>query len=226
MTTRKIALLCALMITTVSLTACEDKAKEKTNETTKAEATTPDTTPATTPKEEAKPQGTDGEAKVMIDPGDENSGPVTMAVAVLHPTKDNTAAGVVRFEETPEGLKVTTEMKGLTKEGKHAHHIHLYGDCSGEDGKTAGTHFNFKESAKNPPKDIKRITGDLGDLQADAEGNAKAEVVIKDASLHGKFSILGRAIIVHEKGNDHNHPPIGATGGRLSCGVIGLTEAQ
>lgn len=226
MKTQKITLLCALLVATASLTACEDKAKEKTNETTKAEATTPETTPATTPKEEAKPQGKDGEAKVMVDPGDENSEAVTRAVAVLHPTKDNTATGVIRFEETPEGLKVTTEMTGLTKDGKHAHHIHIYGDCSGDDGKTAGTHFNFKESAKNPPKDIKRITGDLGDLQADAEGKAKSEMVLKDASLHGKFSILGRAVIVHEKANNHEHPPIGAAGGRLSCGVIGLTEAQ
>lgn len=226
MMNRQIVLMCVFAVASLSLTACEEKKKDKTNETT-AEATTPDTTPTeTTPKEEAKPQGKDEAAKSIIDPGDEKSGAVTHAIAVLHPTKDNSAAGVIRFEETPEGLKVTSEMTGLTAEGKHAHHIHLYGDCSGDDGKTAGTHFNFIESAKNPPKDIKRITGDLGDLTADKDGNAKSEKVIKDATLHGKFSILGRAIIVHEKANNHDHPPIGAAGGRLACGVIGVTEVQ
>jgi len=140
----------------------------------------------------------------------------------MHPTKGSKASGVVRFEKTAEGLSVTADMQGLPP-GPHAYHIHLLGDCSGDDGKTAGTHFHFSGSSKEPGK-VSFITGDLGNLEAGADGAAKGATKLKDADLHGRYAILGRAVIVHEKGNDHKSPPIGAAGGRLACGVIGLTE--
>ncbi|MBH25919.1 MAG: superoxide dismutase [Myxococcales bacterium] len=160
-----------------------------------------------------------------VDPGAKEPAPVKQAVAVMHPTEGNGAQGTVTFTAAPGGLKVKADLKGLP-EGQHAYHFHLYGDCTADDGTSAGTHFNLNGSSKSPPEGIKRITGNLGELKAGADGRATAEAMIEGASLHGRYAVLGRAVIVHAKGNDATQPPIGAAGGRLACGVVGLTEAM
>lgn len=218
-------LFCVAALATFALAACDDK---KPDQETKAK---PEEAKQTNGGEEAEPKKADGaepggdhDHQVMVDPGEEKPEPVSKAIAVMHPTKGNTAAGTVVFTQSDEGLGYTSTFTGLKPGTKHAHHVHLYGDCSGEDGKTAGTHFHIKGSSLNPPKDIDYITGDLGDLEADKDGNATLTGTLEGGSLQGKFSVLGRSVIVHEKHNDHSAPPIGAAGGRLGCGVIGLTK--
>lgn len=159
-----------------------------------------------------------------IDPGAEEPMKATRAVAIMRPTEGSDVTGLVKLADADNGVQMIANFSGLTPEKKHAFHVHLLGDCTGDDGKTAGTHFNFKGSAKNPPADIDRITGNLGEIMADKEGNGSLEATIADASLQGKFSIIGRSIIIHQKPNDPKSPPIGAAGGRLACGVIGVTE--
>ena len=124
-----------------------------------------------------------------------------------------------------EQTQVKAEVSHLPS-GKHAYHVHLYGDCSGPQGKTAGTHFNFQGSSKAPSDKIDRITGNLGNLEADADGNATAETVIEYATLHGPYAIIGRSVVVHTKRNDPSSPPMGAAGSRLACGVIGIDETS
>jgi len=147
----------------------------------------------------------------------------TDAVAVIHPTEGNNVTGTVTFKKVANGVQVHAEAQGLS-EGKHGFHIHLYGDCQAADGTSAGTHFNFEGSSTNPPEDIDRITGNLGNLDADAEGMATADTLIANAKLNGPKSIIGRAVIIHSKPNDPSQPPIGAAGARLGCGVIGLAN--
>jgi superoxide dismutase, Cu-Zn family len=186
-------------------------------------------TAPTAPVATAKPaQGTDPAAppavgEVLVDPGAPDAKRVTKAIAVLQPLGEGKTKGTVAFEATDGGLKMKTTVEGLPAK-KHAYHVHLLGDCSAADGQSAGTHFHFSGPSKNPPADIKIITGDLGDLEGDSEGKSTHEATIEGASLQGKFSILGRSIIVHEKPNDPNDPPIGGAGGRIACGVIGITE--
>lgn len=144
-------------------------------------------------------------------------------VAVLVPTKGHEAAGTVRFQPADGGVRIDTEMANLP-EGRHAYHVHLYGDCTADDGTSAGTHFNFRGPSRNPPEDIDRITGDLGEVVADAQGNASHSAVVEHASLTGPKSIIGRSVVVHASGNDPEQPPIGAAGPRLACGVIGIAE--
>lgn len=147
------------------------------------------------------------------------------AVAVLHPTEGNDVAGTVTFTPADEGLRVTAQVSGLAP-GGHGYHIHLYGDCSAADGTSAGTHFNLEGSSLNPPEDIDRITGDLGNLQAGDDGTARHQAVIENASLIGAKSIIGRAVIVHAKASDPSQPPIGAAGARQACGVIGIAKPE
>jgi len=148
------------------------------------------------------------------------------AVAVLDGTQGNADAhAVIHFTPETGGLAYSTQASGLTP-GKHGYHIHLYGDCSATDGTSAGTHFNLKGSSLNPPKDIDRITGDLGDLDVGADGTANDSGMIKGAKLTGKKSLIGRGVIIHEKPNDPSQPPIGAAGSREACGVIGVAEPE
>lgn len=164
----------------------------------------------------------------FVDPGADDLEAVRHAVAIVRPVGGNGAEGVVEFEVTDEnpavgpGLHMRARFSDLP-DGAHAFHVHLLGDCRGE-GERAGTHFNFSGPSRNPPEDIDRITGNLGVLEADEDGQAQLEADIDDARLHGPYSILGRSIIVHAQGNDHTQPPIGAAGARIACGVIGLTE--
>lgn len=171
-----------------------------------------------------------GEAGPWLDPGASSPQPVQAAVALLQPTGGEQAGaegprGEVYFEQDEQGLRVSTRLQGLPA-GTHAYHVHLRGDCSGTAGKSAGPHFNFSGSSAPPPDDIERITGNLGELRADAHGNARHQGRVEDASLTGRYSVIGRAVVVHAKGNDPAQPPAGAAGARLACGVIGLTEPR
>ena len=146
---------------------------------------------------------------------------IEKAVAVLHPTQGNNVSGILVFTQTSEGIRVQAEVSGLGNNTSHGYHIHLYGDCRASDGTSAGTHFNFEGSSTNPPADIDRITGNLGDLNANQNGEATADAIISKAVFNGPKSIVGKAVIVHAKPNDPSQPPIGAAGSRLACGVIG-----
>jgi len=147
----------------------------------------------------------------------------TAALAVLRPTEGHEARGEVRFTLPPDGrgLAVEARVSGL-EPGAHAFHVHLYGDCTAPDGTSAGTHFNFIGPSADPPEDIDRITGDLGELEAGEDGEARHEGTVQRATLVGPKSIAGRAVVVHARGNDPSQPPIGAAGPRVACGVIGV----
>ena len=148
------------------------------------------------------------------------------AVAVLNATDGNDgASATIHFTPQDGGLAYKTEAEGL-EPGKHGYHIHLYGDCSSGDGKSAGTHYNLKGSSKNPPEDIDHITGDLGDLNAGEDGSATHEGMLDGASLTGAKAIIGRGVIIHAKANDPSQPPIGAAGARQACGVVGIAEPE
>ncbi|MBI2620363.1 MAG: superoxide dismutase family protein [Ignavibacteriales bacterium] len=148
---------------------------------------------------------------------------VTKAVAVLHPTKGSAVSGLVTFEATPNGVRVVANVSGLSP-GKHGFHIHEYGDCSADDGTSAGGHFNPHGMPHSGSSDTKRHVGDLGNIEADQDGNAQLDYVDSVVSLSGKNCIIGHAVIVHEKEDDLKSQPTGDAGGRLTCGVIGVAK--
>ena len=61
--------------------------------------------------------------------------------------------------------------------------------------------------------------GNLGQLDADASGHATGSRTV-DARLR---QLLGRAVVIHEKGNDDTKPD-GAAGTPIACGVIGIAN--
>ena len=147
----------------------------------------------------------------------------TKAIAVLHPTAGNTVAGSVTFTKSGDEIKVVADITGLTP-GKHGFHIHEFGDCSSSDGNSAGGHFNPTHKAHGAPDTSDRHAGDLGNIEADASGKAHLEWSDKVMKLSGVDSIVGHAVIVHEKADDLKTQPTGNAGGRLACGVIGVAK--
>ena len=147
------------------------------------------------------------------------------AIADLNPTKDNSVSGVVTFTKLPEGIKVSSNITGLTP-GKHGFHIHEFGDCSSEDGTSAGGHFNPSMMVHGAPTDSLRHTGDFGNITADSAGNAIMEWIDPVISLDGANSIIGRAVIIHAGEDDLKTQPTGAAGARVACGVIGVDDKK
>jgi len=146
---------------------------------------------------------------------------VTEAVAVIHPTTGYTATGTVTLKQESGMLRITVAITGLSP-GQHGFHVHEKGDCSGGDGKAAGGHFNPYGTDHGAPTSEVRHVGDLGNITADANGNASVVITDKMATLNdGPANVLGRAFIVHAGADDFVSQPSGAAGSRVGCGVIG-----
>lgn len=160
----------------------------------------------------------------LVDPGAREKQPVKEAIAVLHSTRGNEVTGVVRFVEVEgrRGVDVFAVAHGLDA-GPHAYHVHAYGDCSAEDATSAGPHFHFFGSSFD--KEVGIVTGNLGELRKHEQGPTSTHRArIENASLQGEFSIIGRAVVVHEHGNNPDVTPDGGAGARLACGVIGVAN--
>jgi superoxide dismutase, Cu-Zn family len=153
----------------------------------------------------------------------DQAAPVTKAIAVLAPAQGSKVQGLVSFSKERDGVKVEAAIQGLTP-GLHGFHIHEYGDCSSPDANSAGGHFNPGDMPHGGPTSEKHHAGDLGNLQADASGNAKLTLVVSKLSLEGPASIVGRGVVVHAQPDDFTTQPTGASGARVACGVIGIAK--
>jgi Cu-Zn family superoxide dismutase len=111
----------------------------------------------------------------------------TKAVAVIHPTEGHEVSGVVTFEQMGDSVRVHAEIEGLT-EGQHGFHIHQYGDCTAPDLSSAGGHYNPANNQHAAPTDANRHMGDMGNIEADAEGNATLDYVDNTITLNGSDS--------------------------------------
>ncbi|XP_076884369.1 superoxide dismutase [Cu-Zn], chloroplastic-like [Bidens hawaiensis] len=148
------------------------------------------------------------------------------AVAVLKGT--STVEGVVTLTQEDDGpTTVNVKITGLTP-GPHGFHLHEFGDTTNGCIST-GPHFNPNGLAHGAPEDEIRHAGDLGNIIANADGVAEATIVDKQIPLSGPNAVVGRAFVVHEladdlgKGGHELSLSTGNAGGRLACGVVGLT---
>ncbi len=144
-------------------------------------------------------------------------------VAHLNPTEGNTASGSVTFSDIgDDDISVVVHVTGLPP-GPHGFHVHEVGDCSAPDGTSAGGHFNPDGSPHGAPGNTpeNRHAGDLGNIEANADGLAHFELIDPVISLDGGRSIRGLAVIIHAGADDFTTQPTGAAGSRLACGVIG-----
>lgn len=149
----------------------------------------------------------------------EDTATTTEATAQLNPTQGNDVTGTVTFTKVDNGIKVVADIEGLTP-GKHGFHIHENGDCSAPDASSAGGHFNPEGVNHGGPTDSVRHVGDMGNIEADNDGNAHFEWIDPLMSFEGTHNIIGKAVIVHSGADDLKSQPSGDAGSRLACGVI------
>lgn len=143
------------------------------------------------------------------------------ATAILAPTKSYSANGILTLRQLNGVLHIKGTVSDLGP-GKHGFHIHEVGDCSAADATSAGGHFDPHESVHGAPdaKHTHRHYGDLGNIVADAQGNATVSVEDLQLQLTGTHSIVGRALIVHAAADDLKSQPSGAAGPRVACALI------
>lgn len=144
------------------------------------------------------------------------------------PLIDGTGAsiGAVEIKQGPTGVLMVVEASGLTP-GWHGIHLHETGMCEAPF-TSAGAHINHTDTkaphgllnAQGPDQ------GDLPNIWADAQGNAKAELFTTSARLtpegNGQWLLDedGAAIVIHANADDHTSQPIGGAGARVACGAI------
>ena len=142
------------------------------------------------------------------------------AVAVLEPTKGNTAGGKVTFVQKGDKVYVVAQVSGLSP-GGHGFHIHEKGDCSADDGMSAGGQFNPTGKRHGNPSDPDHHAGDMPMLVADGSGNASATAEVSATTVGGGAGdVIGRSVIVHKDPDDYKTQPTGNSGARVACGVI------
>jgi|TARA_B110000967_G_scaffold169622_1_gene179160 Cu-Zn family superoxide dismutase len=142
----------------------------------------------------------------------------------LSPKNNSKVIGKAKFEETNGVVVMTVVVNGLS-EGMHAIHIHEKSDCSSDDGKSAGGHWN--PTAKPHGKWGAKTgyhKGDIGNFNVN-KSDDDTEVEFKsDEWCIGcgdpTKDILGKAIIIHQGEDDYTSQPSGAAGSRVSCGGI------
>jgi Cu-Zn family superoxide dismutase len=107
-------------------------------------------------------------------------------------------------------------------EGKHAVHLHEFGDCTAEDASSAGAHWNPTGAEHGPWGSPSFHLGDVGNIPVYPDGTGSLQIVTKRWTLGTGESndIVGKALIVHELEDDFVTQPTGAAGGRIGCAVI------
>jgi superoxide dismutase, Cu-Zn family len=148
------------------------------------------------------------------------AGSPAQAKATIEPKSGSTVTGTATFTEVAGGVKVVVHIEKAPP-GTHGLHLHEKGDCSDPEAKNAGGHFNPTSMPHAGPMDKEHHAGDLGNIEIGADGTGNLEVTSSMITVQpGPNSVVGRAVVFHEKADDLKTQPTGNAGGRLGCGVI------
>jgi len=147
-----------------------------------------------------------------------------MATVEIIAKNNSGISGTVTFSETDGMVTMQANITGLS-EGLHAIHIHETGDCSADDGTSAGGHWNPTNTTHGEWGGDTFHIGDIGNLDANASGTASISrttnlwcIGCSDATKN----VIGKAIIIHEGPDDFTSQPSGAAGPRIGCGEINM----
>ncbi|QSR15681.1 superoxide dismutase family protein [Novosphingobium sp. KA1] len=137
---------------------------------------------------------------------------------------DGKPLGTVSVQQTPAGVLVTTDLKGLP-EGDHGFHFHEKGLCDAA-GKfaSAGGHF----TAGDPVHGLMSMGGphggDMPNQHVGPDGMLKVQVLNTGVTIApGSKSIVdadGTALVIHANADDYTSQPAGNAGGRIACAVL------
>ena len=146
------------------------------------------------------------------------------AIATLEPTKGNTAAGTVTFQQKGDRVMVTANVTGLPPNSEHGFHAHEKGDCSSGDGMSTGGHFN-PNGKPHGPLSADHHAGDMPNIVSPPAGAHTVQFLLDGVKLTGRGGLLdddGASIVIHSSEDDHLTDPSGNSAARYACGVITL----
>ncbi|HZW78261.1 MAG TPA: superoxide dismutase family protein [Flavobacteriaceae bacterium] len=150
--------------------------------------------------------------------------PERVVQVVLDPKSGSNVHGDVYFTEKDGKVHMEAKVSGLTPNKKHAIHLHENGDCSADDGASAGGHWNptGKVHGKWDHNDGYH-KGDIGNIEANADGEVALTFETDQWCIgcgETERDIVGKSIIIHADEDDFKTQPTGNAGGRIACGVI------
>ena len=134
----------------------------------------------------------------------------------------STVKGTANFIEKNGEVTFTANFTGL-KPGEHAIHIHEKSDCSSADATSTGGHWNPTFKKHGRWTDYEHHKGDMDNFYANEAGNATVLFKTDEwcvGCADETRNILGKAVIVHEKGDDYVTQPSGNAGARVACSAI------
>jgi len=190
----------ALAFTFVLTIACKtDKKETDTNTETKVEKTD---------SKKSNESSTETNKKVQV---------------MLNSKSGSNVSGNVIFKQEGTLVTMVAILSGLD-EGMHAIHLHAESDCSSDDGKSAGGHWN--PTAQPHGKwgaEEGYHKGDIGNFTANANGQGTISFTTDQWCIgcgDETKDIIGKGIIVHQGTDDFTSQPSGAAGSRVSCGGV------
>ena len=149
--------------------------------------------------------------------------PESTVMVYLNSKSGSSAVGEVKFQQIKGLVYMSAKLEGLDP-GVHAFHLHEKADCSSDDGKSTGGHWNPTAQPHGKwgaQEGYHR--GDVCNFTADEAGRGSIEFSTAEWCLtcdDPNKNILGKAIIVHQGIDDYRTQPTGDAGGRVSCGGI------
>ncbi|MCS6915592.1 MAG: superoxide dismutase family protein [Myxococcales bacterium] len=178
--------------------------------------------PASSPPPGGAPSG--GEPGPAPSPGPAPAPPSAAGRSAAADIRSSTGlSGRATFVEKAGRVHVRIEVR-TAPPGPHGVHIHEKGDCSDAGFLKAGGHFNPGNTPHGGPGTTVRHAGDFGNITVQADGTGVLELETDQITLDsGPQSVIGRAIIVHERADDLTTQPTGNSGSRIGCGVISAT---
>ena len=158
--------------------------------------------------------------------GCQNSKSLAKADVYLTSGSESQKIGYVMFEDTPKGLFVKADLKGLPS-GEHGFHIHENPDCQAMPDKNgemqpalaAGGHYDPEHTGKHFGPHGQGHKGDMPVLNVAADGTVQTDFFLKDLTVD---EIKSRSVIIHAGGDNYKDKPLplGGGGARIACGII------
>jgi len=136
----------------------------------------------------------------------------TKALVVIQAAEGQNVKGELTLTQDASGVKISGKLAGL-QPGKHGVQIISVSDVNApsEQQPVAEAKADKKESSKEAPKEAEKAAQpataeaaapaansviNLGNIEADGEGNANVEITNAQISLSGESSIIGKALLI------------------------------
>lgn len=132
--------------------------------------------------------------------------------------------GTITATETRYGTLFQPKLTNLIP-GLHGFHVHENPDCGpgkkdgkAEAGGAAGGHYDPQKTGKHAGPYGDGHLGDLPALFVNDEAEARHLVLAPRIKL---ADLKGRALMIHEGGDNYtDQPTLGGGGGRMACGIV------